>query len=64
VQKDIKKMGINYPILLDTEQSAAEAYHVVGIPTSLLMNTEGKILGTYHAATPQLFSDVEAAIQS
>ena len=56
------KVGINYPVLLDGDQAVAEKYRVVGIPTSLLISSDGKILGEYHAATPELFSDVEKAV--
>ncbi|MBI3251997.1 MAG: TlpA family protein disulfide reductase [Candidatus Omnitrophica bacterium] len=56
------KMGINYPVLLDEDQSVAENFRIVGIPTSLLVDSSGKILGEYHSASPQLFSDVEKAL--
>jgi thiol-disulfide isomerase/thioredoxin len=57
------KMGMNYPLLLDPENAAAESYKVVGIPTSLLIDKNGKVLEEYHAATPKLFSDVEKALR-
>lgn len=59
-----EKNHMNYPILLDSDNAAAEAYRVVGIPTSLLIDHEGRILGEYHAATPQLFLDVESALNA
>ncbi len=57
-----EKAGINYPLLLDADSGVAESYGVVGIPTSLLVTSDGRVLGTYHAATPQLFTDVEKAL--
>jgi peroxiredoxin len=57
------KNGMNYPLLLDTDSHVAESYDVVGIPTSLLIDKDGKILSEYHAATPKLFADVEKAIR-
>ena len=63
VSNFVKKIGINYPVLLDSDQSAAEDYRVVGIPTSYLISSEGKILGEYHAYTPELVADVESAIK-
>lgn len=58
-----KKMGINYPLLLDRNQEVATRYGIVGIPTSYLVSGEGKIIGEYHAATPKLFDDVKKAVQ-
>ena len=58
-----KKNGIRYPIVLDQDQSVAEKYKIVGIPTTLLIGPGGKILGEYHAYTPELVSDVEKALQ-
>ncbi len=59
-----KKAGLNYPLLLDSEKEVATKYNVVGIPTSYLVASDGKILGEYHAATPQLFDDVEKAVSA
>ncbi len=58
-----KKNGINYPVLLDAEQSVAEKNGIVGIPTSFLVSSEGKILGEYHEYSPELVADVEKAIR-
>ncbi len=58
----VEKMGINYPVVLDEDTDVARAYGVVGIPTSLLVSSDGRILGEYHAATPELFEDVAKAV--
>ncbi len=58
-----KKAGINYPVLLDEDGGVAETYRVVGIPTSILVTSSGKVIGEYHAFTPALVADVEAALQ-
>ena len=63
VQSFSEKAGMNYPLLLDVDNAVAETYRVVGIPTTYLLNSEGKVLGEYHAFTPQLESDVEKALQ-
>ena len=55
------KVGINYPVALDRDQGVAEMYKVVGIPTSYLISSEGKILGEFHAYTPDLVAAVEEA---
>lgn len=57
-----QKVGINYPILLDKEMSAAENYKVVGIPTSILLDSSGKILGVYHSYSDALIRDVNKAL--
>lgn len=59
----INKMGINYPIALDRDQEVVAQYGIVGIPTSYLVSSDGRIIGEYHAATPDLFADVRKAVQ-
>lgn len=63
VSKFAKKFGMNYPIVLDSQMAVATRYKIVGIPTSLLVNSEGKILGQYHAYTKQLVADVEKQLK-
>ncbi len=58
-----KKMGINYPVLLDSRSEVAEEYGIVGIPTSLLVNQEGKVIGKYYGFTRELVADVESALK-
>jgi peroxiredoxin len=58
-----EKYGMTFPIALDEDQSVAEAYGVVGIPTTLLVASDGRVIGTYHAYTDQLVSDVEQALK-
>ena len=59
-----KKIGINYPLALDEDNAISEEYGVVGIPTSLLIRSDGTVLGEYHAYTSQLESDVEKALSA
>ncbi len=59
----IAKMKINYPVVLDAEGEVASEYGVVGIPTSFLISSDGKILREYHSASPELFRDVENALK-
>lgn len=63
VSSFMNKMGINYPVLLDRDKEVAARYGLVGIPTSYLVSSEGKIIGEYHAATSELFADVKKAVQ-
>ena len=59
-----EKIGINYPVVLDFDMSVSEHYSVVGIPTSLLVSSAGKILGEYHSYTPDLEAAVEKVLES
>lgn len=63
VSNFMKKVGINYPVLLDKDMKVSEAYRVVGIPTSFLIDSNGKILGVYHSYSESLIRDVEKALQ-
>ena len=36
--------NLNYPILIDTDRKANEAFHVEGIPQSFVFNREGKLV--------------------
>ncbi len=58
-----EKIGINYPVVLDLDMAVTERYSVVGIPTSFLVSSQGKILGEYHAYSRQLEADVEKALE-
>jgi len=39
----IKKMGINYPVLLDPESNAARTYGVFGLPRTFFLDRAGRI---------------------
>ena len=58
-----RKMGVNYPVLLYEDASAAMAYGIVGVPTTFLIGSDGKLLGEYHSFTRKLVSDVEKALR-
>src|SRR3954447_5391475 len=36
--------GVDYPILIDTDRKASEAFHIEGIPQSFVFNREGKLV--------------------
>lgn len=54
-----KKAGLNFPVALDEDMAVSQSYGLVGIPTTFLVNAEGKVLGQYNSFTPELVSDVE-----
>ena len=57
-----EKFSINYPILLDPGSDAAQEYGVVGLPLSVLVDSEGNILGTYHEFSDALVLEVKRAL--
>ncbi|MGH7198714.1 MAG: TlpA disulfide reductase family protein [Candidatus Omnitrophota bacterium] len=63
VSRFAEKMGMNYPIVLDEDMEVARQYGIVGIPTTYLVSSDGRILGRYHAFTRKLAADVEKALQ-
>ena len=63
VSRFAQQMGMNYPIVLDEDMEVAQQYGIVGIPTTYLVSSDGRILGRYHAFTRKLAADVEKALQ-
>ena len=59
----VKKMGLNFPIVLDGDNTVAQNYNLVGIPVSYLIGPDGKILGEYHGFSKKLVSDVEDSLK-
>ena len=59
----VKKAKLNFPIVLDEETEVAQAYGIVGIPTSILVASSGEVLGEYHSFTKNLEEDVEKAVK-
>lgn len=55
---------VNYPILLDKDMAVSETYGVIGLPTTMLVRADGKVLGVYHSVTPKLEADIEAALET
>jgi hypothetical protein len=47
VQIFARKMGVTYPIVVDTMLSAMTRYHIGEIPTSLFVDPGGKIQATH-----------------
>ena len=59
VKNFVSRHLINYPVLLDRQTRVAESYGVVGIPTSILLKSNGEVVGVYHAVTEKLKRDIE-----
>ena len=41
----VAKIGISYPVLLDTDGSVSRRYGVVGLPTTIFVDAQGRVLG-------------------
>lgn len=50
VKHFVKKEGISFPILLDRSGEVMNRYHVIGIPTSYLIDPKGKVLQRFRGA--------------
>lgn len=44
VQKFIDRKGLTFPVLIDDNKSVMDAYNINPLPTTLLINPEGKIV--------------------
>ena len=56
------QMGMNYTVLLDETAAVSGAYGIVGVPTLVLVDKEGKKIRTDHALTPELLSAIRRGI--
>ena len=56
-------MGLNFPIVLDEDNTVAQNYGLVGIPVSYLIRSDGKVLGEYHGFSRKLVSDAEDSLK-
>jgi cytochrome c biogenesis protein CcmG, thiol:disulfide interchange protein DsbE len=45
IQDYVKDNNLTFPVLLDQDQTVRKKYHVMGLPTSYLIDGEGKIRG-------------------
>ncbi|MDA7027771.1 thiol-disulfide oxidoreductase ResA [Bacillus sp. CLL-7-23] len=44
VQNFIKNKGVNFPVVLDKDRQVLEAYGVIPIPTTFLINSDGEVV--------------------
>jgi cytochrome c biogenesis protein CcmG/thiol:disulfide interchange protein DsbE len=45
-----RKLGINYPVLLDDEGRAGDAFHIPGYPRTFLIDADGRIRTVFEGA--------------
>lgn len=44
VHNFMKSYGVNFPVVLDTDRQVLDAYDVSPLPTTFLINPEGKVV--------------------
>ncbi len=57
----IRKHGWKFPVLADTSGSAGEKYGLVGLPTSFVLDPQGRIVKTFRG--PQSVASLRAALR-
>jgi cytochrome c biogenesis protein CcmG/thiol:disulfide interchange protein DsbE len=45
-----QRLGINYPVLLDSEGRAGDAFHILGYPRTFLIDAQGRIRTAFEGA--------------
>lgn len=55
-----KQYGFTFPVLLDKQGKAADDYRLMFVPTSYLINKEGKLVEVLHVLSPE---ELEKRIQ-
>ncbi len=58
----MEKKGMNYPVLLDEDGEVAARFGVVGIPTSVLIRSNGQITGVFSALDRKAYAEIEKAL--
>ena len=43
VEKFLSRKSVEFPVLLDSDSRVAEAYNLIGVPTFVLVDSQGKI---------------------
>lgn len=58
-----KEHGLTYPVLIDADDKVADAYHVEGVPTNVVVGKDGKIRYIEGGYNPEEMKQaVEAAL--
>ncbi len=52
VEGFVRRMGLSFPVLLDTDQATSRTYQTMGYPESLLLDREGTIVERYVGPKP------------
>jgi peroxiredoxin len=60
VSRFVEKFQLPYPVLLDETGRVAEAYGIVGVPTMILIDRQGKVLSRQYQAIDGLLTSLMA----
>jgi len=55
-------LGVNYPIFVGDEQTAGRFGDIVAVPTTILIDSEGKVVRMFVGVNPDFFDKVGAEI--
>ncbi|MFC1703248.1 peroxiredoxin family protein [Candidatus Omnitrophota bacterium] len=48
VQEYVDRYSVSYPIFLDENEDVSSQYHIIGVPTYVLINKQGIVIETKH----------------
>ena len=61
IQKFVREHGINYPVVLGNKEVAAAYDDVDALPTTFIIDREGKVVKGHRGFTPQTVLEAEVA---
>jgi len=61
VEEASRRLGINYPVLLDAQGAAGDAFRIPGYPRTYLIDHQGRIRRTFEGAVDR--EDLESALR-
>ena len=63
----MKEYGLSFPVVLDSDSRVSQTYGIQGIPTTFLIDRQGKIIlrvvGSLHWDTPEVFAAFDKLIE-
>jgi peroxiredoxin len=67
VRRFVQRESLSFPVVHDQVGIIQQQYHVVGVPTSYLVGTDGRVLwqqvGGIHGNLPAVRAEVEKALR-
>jgi len=64
VETFVKDQGVRFPILLDEDGSVAKRYQVFALPTTLVVDREGQLVGSVLGLRDWIGADARAYLAS
>jgi thiol-disulfide isomerase/thioredoxin len=63
IQSKVRQLGIKYPVLIGDDEALQAFGRILGFPTTVVMNKEGKIYKQYMGAVPHKEETIKQDIQ-